>query len=583
MNKIKKLLIKKFYIIFAIVHLLITFVTDKLIFTFPVNDGGKYYKIFQIDYTICKIITFVVLCVFYGVVTEIIIYKLRRSGKIKMAEGLTKFDAVEPLSLKLIKCAAPYAVVMLLVSVFKLRQGYLTNDETLIYDNAIKLIHYTWFTYITTYYYIVSLMILPFKYGPIMMKLILEFFSVGYIVFRIKNYFEVKKNNNISGDIMLSFDISFRWFEGLHLKEKMGLGRGRAVYSEPITVIIRYYYLSYFFFLLYPFIAYTTSAHRLPLYFLLYLVLVCTLVFDLMENKPLTSVKSFRILFLGAILTQWRTEGIYLLVFVPILVFFAYKNVKDIASMIAIVVISIIMQAMIYIPQNVIGVDELSAAANDRMKPFYAYTIVNMFRNGLEEVNVLKKNKEDIEIIDRYMSIDAINAINEYYKDINYEDTLILYEQGFIGVREEATIEDFFNYSEALKRIFKNNPGIFIKTRIGAFKYAAMPYHMSVDFSGVKGIAKTFFSIFKSLSYNLFIPLVIMFCLAVFSLIKKRWFTMFMSGAILAHWFIVFILAPASYFKYYFPLYAVAYFYVLLLILQTIYNRKSLKNITFLK
>ncbi len=583
MNKLKNYLLKKYYILFAIAHLLITFVTDKSIFIFPVNDGGKYYKIFQIDYAICKIITFIVLCLFYRVITEIITYRLKRIGKIKMPEGLTKFDAVEPLSLKLAKCAFPYLFVMLIVAAIKLRGGYLTNDEALIYENAINLRHYTWFTYITTYYYIVSLMILPFKYGPIIMKLILEFFVVGYIIYRIKNYFEIKRNNNISGDIWFSFDISFRWFEDMHLKEKLGLGRGRAVYSKPITVVLRYYYIAYLFFMIYPFIAYTTSAHRLPMYFLLYLVLVCTLIFDLIEDKPLTSVKSLRILFLGAVLTQWRTEGIYLFVFVPILMFFAYKNVKDIASMIAICIIAFIMQAIIYIPQNVIGVDELSAAANDRMKPFYAYTIVNMFRNGLEDESARIKNKDDLEIIDKYMSLDKIDEINEYYKDINYEDTLILYEPGFIGVREEASIEDFFNYSEALKRIFKNNPDIFIKTRIGAFKYAALPYHITIDFSGVKGIVKTLFSTFKSLSYNLFIPLIIMIAIAVFSLIKKRWFTLFMAGAVLAHWFIVFILAPASYFKYYFPLYAVAYFYVLLLIIQAIYNRKSLKNITFLK
>ena len=66
----------------------------------------------------------------------------------------------------------------------------------------------------------------------------------------------------------------------------------------------------------------------------------------------------------------------------------------------------------------------MAAAADDRMKPFYAYTITNMYRNGLD----YEKNKEDLEIVDRYLSLDMIESINEYYGDINYEDVLILYK-----------------------------------------------------------------------------------------------------------------------------------------------------------
>ena len=140
---------------------------------------------------------------------------------------------------------------------------------------------------------------------------------------------------------------------------------------------------------------------------------------------------------------------------------------------------------------------------------------------------------------------------------------------------------EFFDYALALKNIFKNNIGVFIKTRVGAFVYAAIPYHINFE-PGLKGIVKGFFSIFKSVSYNIFIPFISIIIICIYSLSRKRWFTFFLTGGLIAHWFIVFILAPASYFKYYFPVYACGYLYLILLVLQTIYNKKALKKITFL-
>lgn len=495
----------------SIIHLCITFITDPHIFLVPADSNIS-------DYIICKILAFIVLfCFYYGL--YLIIFK----GIIPAAKSQNDTSVLY----RTVLSALPYLIVILAVCFIKLPEGYLTGDETRIAESALNLQHYTWFYYITTYFYIVSFMLVPIYIGPIIVKLIIEYLVIGYVIYRIKK-----------------------------------------VLGKP------YGYFGYALFLLYPVVAYTTSAHRLPIYFLLYLLLMVILIFDGIEKIQLSPRKAFFLLFLCAVLTQWRTEGIYLAVIVPILMFFAYSNIRKVKPVLLVIISTLIIQYIVSVPQNGFVASEMGAAADDRMKPFYAYTITNMFRNGLDE----EKNAEDLAIVDKYLSIDKIKAINDYYGDINYEDVLILYQPEYIGVREEASVTDFFNYAGALKRIFINNIDVLLKTRVGAFRYAALPYHIVKD----SGIVSFGISLIKSVMYNLFIPLAIILIILLYSLFKRKWFTFFLCGGVLAHWFIVFVLAPASYFKYYFPVYIIAYCYLLLIILTSIYNKKGNRKVTII-
>lgn len=484
----------------TVIHTFLSLIWDRKIFTFP-EKGTSAYGMAVFDYAVCKVLCIALLYMVYSYVLQMLMK-----------------DRKESLAYKITMSALPYAVVILAVAAIKLPQGYLSNDEYSIYADAVNLTHSTWFCILTPYYYTVSLMALPIKYAPIIFKLIIQFFSAGYVTFRSREYF------------------------------------GRKIGT-----------ISYVLFLLYPVIAYTTSAHRLPVYFLIYLVLFAKMIFDRLEEQKLELKTMAGMLLTGAVLTQWRTEGIYLAVLVPILLFIAYRESFVSRKMIiAGAIMAIGFQMVVWIPQNSFSQADLGDAANDRMKPFYAYTITNMYRNGLD----MEKNKDDLEIVDRYMSLEMLEAINEHYGDINYEDVLILYQDGFVGVRENAGVQEFVDYSDALKRIFKNNPDVFIKTRIGAFCYAALPYRIDFTAGGIKGLISGCISVVKSLSYNLFIPLAIGIFILVYSLVKRNWFDFFLWGGLMCHWFIVFVLAPASYFKYYFPLYIMAYFYVILKVME---------------
>lgn len=545
-------------VIIAVIHILLGIMTSKYVFAFP-KEGTENYQTAMTDYVLCALIAFTALYFFYSFVLKTVASNLRYNiisgterSRVEASNGdktdrmlesgdnASAFDKSADKCRKIFLCALPYLIVIAAVAFVKIPQGYLTNDENVIFNNAVTLTHDTWFNYLTTYYYIASLIIIPLNIGPILVKLVIEYFVVGYVVYRFKEHFRSKWAN-----------------------------------------------LSYLLFLMYPVIAYTTSAHRLPIYFLIYLAIFTKFAFDNLANnsgdkleKNQSELKNqsssddvektetgqiFGLAVACAALTQWRTEGIYLALLIPLLMIIIYPNLRKFKGFAALILIMAAIQYIVSIPQNGLTSDNLDAAANDRMKPFYAYTITNMYRNGLD----LQKNSDDLAIVDKYLSLDAIREINEYYGDINYEDVLILYQDGFIGTREEATVEDFINYSDAVKRIFINNPDVFIKTRIGAFNYAALPYHF-VPISGengqggVNGLINFGINAVKTVAYNLYIPMIIIVLALFINLFKKKWVNVLVMLGLLCHWFIVFVLAPASYFKYYFPVYIMAYFYLIL-------------------
>lgn len=489
-----------FPVLLAITAITVTFFTDRMIFVFP-DRSDERYTLAMTDYCICKIIAFIILlAVFYAIF--FIIFR----------RGETRDELVGVL-----KCAAIYIPVMIAVLVVKIPEGFLSNDEYAISNDAIYLIHDTWFNYLTVYYYIVSYMLIPVMYGPIIAKVIIQLLVTGYSVRRTRRYFG----------------------------NKAGL-------------------LMFVLFLLYPVIAYTTSAHRLPVYFLIYLLLFEKLLFDHLEKKDITPRGAVIMLVTGAVLTQWRTEGIYLLVLVPLLMFIVYPSLRKKRPAVVLILGYILIQYVLSIPQNGISSSGLSDAANDRMKPFYAYTITNMFRNGLD----VKANEADLAIVDEYISIEAMENINSYYEDINYEDVLILIKEEFSGVREGADYTQYYDFTQAVRRIMINNPGVFMKTRWGAFCYAALPYHITFTGYGMRELASFFISIVKSLAYNLFIPVGLVMFGCIYCLIRRKWYTFFVAAGCAAHYAIVFVLAPASYFKYYFPVYIMAYYYLILLIVH---------------
>lgn len=478
-------------LILAVLHTGISFFTDRMVFSFSSEDAmGNYIP--------CKILMLIFLYMFW--------YFLFNCDR-----DILKYSAI-------------YLIPIAAVLIFKLPQGFLSNDEHLIFEQAVQLADYTWFYYLTTWYYIITMMMIPSYLGPIIVKVVIQVLMCGYCVFCVAKHTGSRK-------------------------------RGALMYIA---------------FLLPPILAYTTSAHRIPIYIYLYLFLMFTLYMDMLEAKTPSKKEIILYCVIIAVLTQWRTEGIYLALFGPVLLFIAYPSLrKSKKSFLAVCILSLFVQYVVAIPQNGLIPTRMDDKADNRMGPFYAYTVTNMIRNGLD----VEKNAADLLQIDRYLNMETVKEINYALGDINYEDTLILYYPGYTGLRKEATDEDYRAYVKACKHLFISNPDVLIKTRIGSFDYAATVYDIRMD----QGLPAFIISIIKTIAYNLYIPMVLLLLLFVFSMWSQKnrppgspWlFTAVMTLGLFAHWFIVFVLAPASYFKYYFPIYFTVYFWYILLIADT--------------
>ncbi len=492
----------------ATVHFILTFFTDPRIFEALKNT--PFYSLPQDKlayYLACKAALIVLLYYLYKWIFLVF------SDLLRAIRGRTLIPAGAGAHYRVFLYGLIYFIPIAAVMVFKLPQGFLSNDEALIFQEASSLNQYTWFYYLTTFYYIITMMLIPSWLGPILVKVALQVITCGYCVHRFRGH-----------------------------------------WKKPAAFLI------YLPFMMFPVLAYTTSAHRIPVYYLLYLLFWVVLFFDRLENVIPDTPKLFWLTFDAALLTQWRTEGIYMGLFGMVLILMAYpclctpkgKKGIDCRRILKFAVIFLLMQYAVSIPQNGVIPVRMQDKADNRMGPFWAYTITNMYRNGLD----LEKNREDLALVYRYLDENVLRSINEDLKDINYEDTLILYYPGYTGVIEGATGDDYNAYVTGCRNIFKNNPGVFLKTRWGAFCYAALPYHLVFDRGPLKG---AFFA-FKALSYNLFIPCILLMALFVLALAKKRWMEGAAGAALLCHGFIVFILAPASYFKYYLPVYMCTYF-----------------------
>ncbi|MBQ5534050.1 MAG: hypothetical protein IIU07_01975 [Lachnospiraceae bacterium] len=455
------------------------------------------------NYIPCKILMFVAVFAFAGFLTKAV---LDRSS----------------LSRRVLIFAILYFVPMILVLVYKIPEGFLSNDESLIFAEASRLADYTWFYYITTWYYIVSMMLIPAWTGPIIVKVIIQCLTAGYALARL-----------------------YRFMEG----------------SRKALLL-------YAAFILPPILAYTTSAHRIPIYIFLYVLFMYILFMDRLENAPFTWTKALPMLFLMAVLTQWRTEGIYLAVFGPALMIVSYPSIyrKDrVRNTVRLLLLSFLIQYIVAIPQYGLIPSRMEDKAANRMLPFYAYTVTNMYRNGLDTDD--PANIDALEKIDRYLNVDTIAAINDHLGDINYEDALILYYQGFDGRRTDADDGDYMAFVEGSKELMQHNPDVLMRTKWGSFDYAATVYDPVLGF----GLLSFVISLVKTVAYNLYAPMILLIAFFIYALVKlkkRAWTSVFyvlLSLCLLSHFAIVFILAPASYFKYYFPVYFTTYFFAILL------------------
>ena len=101
-------------------------------------------------------------------------------------------------------------------------------------------------------------------------------------------------------------------------------------------------------------------------------------------------------------------------------------------------------------------------------------------------------------------------------------------------------------FKKEVIKIIKKEPLVFIKSRISAFKAAAM--------------AKN--------SYNLYLPLIILLVIIAESMIDRDIILTMLGSGILCHTIFTIMLMPTSYFKYFYEMYVFAYVFGMIVIVN---------------
>ena len=315
----------------------------------------------------------------------------------------------------------------------------------------------------------------------------------------------------------------------------MSLAVGYCVYRLMRISASKLSFLLYLPFLLPPGLYQSYSIHRCPMYAVLYLLFACILICDHYEKKTLGAGKFLLLSFMAAVLTQWRSEGIYLLILAPILLYFTYRPALTAGKKAAALAVILLIQLIVYLP-SMFDKDE----DQHRPLPFFEYLITSMERNGLDK----EKNADDLAIVNRYLSIDAIHELNERQGDYNYNDNIIIFTGGLVP---GATDQDKVDFQKAMVRIIIRNPLVYIRSQIGAWLHIsnAFQFERKMDYAA---------NIFK----NLYVPTAWLIGLWIYLLVKKQWCYWFITSGHLCHMAITTALLPAAYFKYYYSEYLYA-------------------------
>lgn len=354
-----------------------------------------------------------------------------------------------------------------------------------------------------------------------------------------------------------------------------------------------------------PVLEYILSGFRMGIYSYIELLLIIVLFNAYYKSEKITLNTLITVIGLTIIVAAWRTEAIYYLICVPIILLFiirkngsAYKNyITYIGILFSVVAVLAIGKYNNYL----IGSNNYSITAT--ISP-----VSEMIKKADSE-----KDKEAIEMVNKVLDVQYIYDNPELTGEGYYWEE---------GVRKDYTDKDYSEYLKGYIKLAIKYPNILIKTTwdlflestgiivkdgvsmqrtaVGRTSGGALNLFEDKVWRGLKseykwalnedlretvireiacfnweGKVTTLYYIF----WNLWIPLgLIMICL-LYKLIKREWFTVVLILTILGRVPLIFVTSAAPYIMYYLSVYLISYFISIVFILQSINNRID-KNIS---
>ncbi len=372
----------------------------------------------------------------------------------------------------------------------------LVSDELNIFLDAVRLESYAyWFNYFTGFFWIVCLMVVPMAMGPVFVKVFLQALVCGYCADR-----EFERSRGISFlPVYLLFCLPFVMDQGI-------------------------------------------SAHRLPTYGMVYMAAVCKLVYDRAEQKELALKDLLLLSAAFSVLAIWRSEGIYFVPLGLILILCAYRVYKQRKTMLRTAAIYALVLAIAAVPQIKSYFFEENPSVALRTKPFMAYAVTIMMRNGLTEDMIGDEAAE----MSPFVPVETVIMANEQYGESIYNGAFVLRHA------KKAEYPDQERFCSAVKRIILKYPVLYIRSQIEAFK--------RVDRNTVYKPDMGLYDRIRVFSWHVSVPAALTAVFVILSLAKRWWLSFWLALGSLGNLVLVVALMPATFPKYFYLTYLFAFY-----------------------
>ncbi|MBD5545429.1 MAG: hypothetical protein HDR01_14610 [Lachnospiraceae bacterium] len=447
----------------------------------------------------------------------------------------------------------PFVLFLLvyLAGLFVTYPGYYMNDDPIIFAYATRYYPVYWHHYLTSLFYMTGMSLFPASCGPVLLSDILYAMVYSYVVHEGYKLFQGRN----------------RWLLGL-------LG-------------------------IFPFVLLgALMCFRPAVYSSFFLFYVMMLIFHRKKGCQLDNKKLLLLAFLTALLSLWRSEGILLLLFAPVLLAFAYRKPSK-KRLGVFFIASILCFLILKLPQSV-GEDKYYGSD---------YLIISTTRPLsviVHREQTYEGAGEDIENISRiteygYLHNDSLScsAYNRYNSDHNegrYTQTgadketqkaylksavrLILHNLDlYIGERIQLFLvtNGFYQYDTSmvldLKPVVATDFHLYDHDK--AYGFEMLEAFKRIDWEGNDSYAMFLFR-FGGEAY---IPMLILAMgILIIALVRKKWFYVVLLLSLFAREAVIFLTAPASFIQYSYPfMYATAAIGMVLLV-EAVEKRRTGKE-----
>lgn len=498
----------------AFLHWLLTFATDRIFFEYNLFAFEKSEDIIRSIYAWgIKAIFLILLIAAYQIFGTTI--KKYRDGE-KIVREYLFFAGVYFL-----------LMMFLLLLVYP---GAWRMDEFGILRDAKTLMPTFWQGYLTSYFYIFSLMLIPVPAGVIVMQCVMISLCVGFVCERAQRI--------------------------LGLKHKLWL-------IVP--------------FLAFPILDSNVYPMRMSVYVFLELCLATVFLSAILEKRKFTAKESWFAVFLTAVVSVWRTEGIYYMLWIPLIYFVIFRKQENRKKQLQFIIATIVATIAVMAPQTV----------GNKLVSGDQYEITSMVLPLAPLLYEAQgEQTEELQIIDKVIDV---QLMIQGYKNGKSGISVFWSEPSLI--RKNYTSAEYKEYKSAYYSLIGKYPEVFLKERVETFVNSngilmnttelydtdevANYVEFREEYVGGKGlftgVRKQVLSLLELNSFRnnsektelyyvvySFLPQFLVLILAVFfCLVRRKWSSLLVLLGIVGKVPLIFITAPSRLFMYYYGIYLI--------------------------